>query len=290
MATAGDSGSSGGGFVSETARHGPIARPSGDDTGVVADTDVINEDPAAEAADPRPDAPTAAEAAPTAAEGAAPAPERPAAQRRAWSMPKAPVSRTQVDAFGRTAAKATVTTASAIATAIAGIARFAARVVTQIWRAIEAVPAALQVLAVVAILMLLGIVGSIAATGTLALICSVVVVPVCSIALGALGYRWFGKAPAQPAPAGSDLSRSVVYVDKKLTLALNSLGSERHQQALIALFQAKTAVELALGTEQDDADRDNAPVQVDAYRLRPRIQDGSSAKAAMPESNSLAAS
>lgn len=135
-----------------------------------------------------------------------------------------------------------------------------------------------------------GIVGSIAATGTLALICSVVVVPVCSIALGALGYRWFGKAPAQPAPAGSDLSRSVVYVDKKLTLALNSLGSERHQQALIALFQAKTAIELALGTEQDDADRDNAPVQVDAYRLRPRIQDGSSAKAAMPESNSLAAS
>ena len=65
------------------------------------------------------------------------------------------------------------------------------------------------------------------------------------------------------------------YVDRKLTLALNSLGSERHQQAVIALFQAKTAVELALGTEQDDSEREAEPVHVDAYRLRPRIQAGS---------------
>lgn len=118
-------------------------------------------------------------------------------------MPKSPVSRTQVDAFGRTAAKATVTTASAIATAIAGIARFAARVVTQIWRAIEAVPAALQVLAVVAILMLLGIVGSIAATGTLALICSVVVVPVCSspsVRSDTAGSARLLPSPRRPGP------------------------------------------------------------------------------------------
>jgi len=270
MATAGDSGSSASGFVSETARHGPIGRPPGDDTGVVADTNVINVNSPAEAADPQSDAPTTAEA-------AAPAPEQPAAQQRAWSMPKAPLSRTQVDELGRTAAKAVAAAATAVGKAIAGVARFAAHAVARIWRALEAVPAAVQLLAVVAILMLLGIVGSIAAAGTLGLICSVVVVPVCSIALGALGHRWFTRSAVAPAAAESDLSRSVVYVDKKLTLALNSLGSERHQQAVIALFQAKTAVELALGTEQDEADRDDAPVHVDAYRLRPRIQAGSAA-------------
>lgn len=235
---------------------------------MVADANVINVNSSAGSAVPQAAAPAAAEAA---------APEQTAAQQRAWSMPKAPVSRKQVDEFGRTAAQASVKTASAIAKALAGIARFAAHLVARIWRAVEAVPAALQLLAVVAIAMLLGIVGSIAATGTLGLICSVVVVPVCSIALGALGHRWFNRTPVEPAAAESDLSRSVAYVDKKLTLALNSLGSERHQQAVIALFQAKTAVELALGTEQDDDARDDAPVHVDAYRMRPRIQAGSAA-------------
>ena len=283
MVTAGDSGSSASGFVSETARHGLIGRPPGDDTDVVADTNVIKVNSSAEAADPQPGAPAAAEA-------AAPAPGQPAAQQRAWSVPKAPVSRKQVDDFGRTVAKGTAAAASVVGKAVAGIARFSAHLFAQIWRAIEAVPAALQVLAVFAVLMLLGVVGSIAAAGTLGLVCSVVVVPVCSITLGALGHRWFSRSPAEPAVTESDLSRSVVYVDRKLTLALNSLGSERHQQAVIALFQAKTAVELALGTERDDADRDNAPVQVDAYRLRPRIQAGSASKVAMSESNSLAAS
>lgn len=193
-------------------------------------------------------------------------------------MPKSPVSRTQVDAFAHTAAAAARATAGAVAKAVAGIARFIARGLTQVARAIDAVPAALQLLAVLAAAVLFGIVGAITAAGTLGLICTVVVVPVGSIALGALGHRWFTRGAAAPVPADSDLSRSVGYVDRKLTLALNSLGSERHQQAVIALFQAKTAVELALGTEQDDSERDDsAPVHVDAYRLRPRIQAGSAA-------------
>ena len=243
----------------------------------------INVNSPGQAADSQPDVPTAAEA-------VGPAAEQPAAQQRAWSMPKAPVSRKQVDVFGRAAAKATVKAISAGAQAIAAIARFAVRVVAQIWRAIEAVPADLRLLCVLAVLILLGIVGSVTATGTFGLICTAVVVPVCSIALGALGHRWVSRDSVEPVAAESDLSRSIVYVDKKLTLALNSMGSERHQQAVIALFQAKTAVELALGTEGDEADRDNAPVQVDAYRLRPRIQSGSGSKTAMSESNSLAAS
>ena len=250
---------------------------------MVADANVINGNSSAEAADLHPD-PSVAD------EGTARAPGQPPGQRRAWSVPKAPVSRKQVDDFGRIVAMATVQATTVVTKVVAGIARFAAHLVTQTWHAIEAVPTALRLLAVVAILLLLGIVGSIAAVGTLGLICSVVVVPVCSMALGALGHRWFNRGPVMSSAAESDLSRSVLYVDKKLTLALNSLGSERHQQAVIALFQAKTAVELALGTAQDEVECDNAPVQVDAYRLRPRIQAGSASKTAMPVSNSQVAS
>lgn len=257
---------------------------------MVVDANVTNVNLAAEAMDGQTATPAAAESA-----APEPSPTRP----RAWAMPGAPVSRQQVEAFGRTVAMALVKAASAIAKAVAAIARCTAHIVARISRAAAAVPAALQVLTVMALLMLLGIVGSIAATGTLALICAIVVVPLCSIALGALGQRWLSRNTGDQAPQAqrrsaealtSDLSRSVGYVDKKLTLALNSLGSDRHQQAVIALFQAKTAVELALGTDLDDPDRVEAPVQVDAYRLRPRIQAGPTSKSAMPESSSLAAS
>lgn len=219
-------------------------------------------------------------------------------------MPKSPLNKQQVDQIGRTVAGAITTTASALAKAVAAlakavaaVARYIARVATQIWRAFEAVPAALQLMFAVAILMLAGIVGTIALSGTAGVMCAVVLVPVTAITLGALGQRWYAGtrvAPARgienPADESSDLARSVLYVDKKLTLALSSLGTNRHQQAVIALFQAKTAVDLALGTEQDEDEPANAPVHVEAYRLRPRIQAGAVAKSTLPESNSLAAS
>lgn len=211
-------------------------------------------------------------------------------------MPKPQLDKQQVDRFGRAAADVVVKTASAVARAIAGLARYVATVAMQTWRAFNAIPPALKMMFVAGVLMLAGIVGTIALAGTASVICAVLVVPVASITLGALGHRAMAKpgAAAAPGPAvevpPSDLSRSVLYVDKKLTLALNALGSDRHQQAVIALFQAKTAVELALGTEQDEDETDNAPVQVDAYRLRPRIQPGPASKSAISESNSLAAS
>ncbi|MGB5111706.1 MAG: hypothetical protein WBO08_08905 [Mycobacterium sp.] len=261
-------------------------------------TNVINVNSALGEPEEQPIGPTAPEAA------AAPSAPEQAAQPRTWSTPKALVSHKQVDAVGRVAGKAAVATGkalisavTAIGKAVAVVARFGARAVVQMWRAIEGVPAALQLLSVVAILMLLGIVGAIALAGTAGLICAIVVVPVCSVALGALGHRWFGGHGQAAAPRAdargahvdaSELQRSVTYVDKKLTVALNSLGSDRHEQAVIALFQAKTAVELALGTEQDAENHDDAAVQVGAYRLRPRIQPGS--KSTMPESKSLAAS
>lgn len=164
---------------------------------------------------------------------------------------------------------------------------------------VREIPPALQLLFAFGVLTLLAVAGAMTASGTLGLVCTVVLVPILSITVGALGHRWFARADAelraQPGVTHrahrepAELERAMVYADRKLSSALNSLGSDRHQHAVIALFQAKTAVELALGTENQD-DRPDAPIPVDAYRLRPRIQAGSLMKAAAPESDSLAAS
>ncbi|WP_457224533.1 hypothetical protein [Mycolicibacterium sp. CBM1] len=223
---------------------------------------------------------------------AAPQPA-PAARRRSWSMPKSPVNRQQADQVGRSLVQAIAAVGKAIATA----ARFFARTVQQVWRAIEAVPPAVQAFGAAAILMLLGIVGAITLADTVGLVCTVVVIPVCAATLGALGHRWYSglgaavvpSSRARPLePAASDLQRSVEYVDKKLALALSSFGTDHHQQAVIALFQAKTAVELTLGTEQDAEAYSDVPLRADDYGLRPRIRAGSGA--ALREGNSLAAS
>ena len=77
-------------------------------------------------------------------------------------MPKVPVTRKQADAWGRIALKA----GAGIARFAAGVARYGARVVEQLWLAIGKVPAALRLLFVVGILVLLGVVGSIALHGS----------------------------------------------------------------------------------------------------------------------------
>jgi len=219
----------------------------------------------------------------------------PPAAKRTWSTPKTPLTRKQADEIGRVARKA----AAGGARVTAGLARGGARLVRQLWHAIEAVPPTLQLLFVAGIGMLLGVVGSIALHDSVGLICTVVLVPVCSITLGALGHRWVTGPgdratprtdDAAVAPTTSELQRSVEYVDKKLAVALTSFGTERHQQAVIALFQAKTAIELVLGTEQDATSYVGVPLPADDHTLRPRIRVGTAPKSHLRESNSLAAS
>jgi len=210
-------------------------------------------------------------------------------------MPKPPLSRTQADEMGRVGLKA----AAGISRVIVDVARHGARAVGRTWRAIEAVPSMLKLFLVAGVVMLLGVVGSIALHSSLGLICTVVVIPVCSIILGALGHRWYSglghqrteqSDSAAVEPTASDLQRSVQYVDKKLAVALTTFGTERHQQAVIALFQAKTAVELALGTEQDSASHVDVPLPAEDHTLRPRIRVGSASTTQLRESSSLAAS
>jgi hypothetical protein len=193
--------------------------------------------------------------------------------------------------MGRTALKVV----AAIARFVAGVARSGARAVTQIWHVIEAVPAAVQLFFGAGATMLLGVVGAITLHDRLGLICTVVVIPVCAAILGALGHRWYNGLGIETTrqthtaqPSTADLQRSVQYVDTKLAQALTSFGTEHHQQAVIALFQAKTAVELTLGTEQDATGYLDVPLRADDYGLRPRIQAGSTS--ALRESNSRAAS
>jgi hypothetical protein len=191
---------------------------------------------------------------------------RPTAQRT-WAMPKSPVTRKQVDYLGRLTIKA----GAGLTAALADLARAAGRAVKAAWLAMSAVPPPLRLLAVLGVLTLLGIVGSIALTDTRKLFCAIVIVPACSVAIGALAHRWVSR-PGDPDTNSDELARSVAYVDTKLTAALNALGTERHQQAVIALIQAKTAADLALGATGDT----DAPLPVDDLRRRPRIQAGTS--------------
>lgn len=217
--------------------------------------------------------------------------QAPSNQQRTWSMPKPPISRKQVDDIGRLVLKAM----AGVAGFVAATARYGAIGVAKMWRRFEAVPAAGKLSSLTLLALLLGISGAIALDNALGVLCTVAVVPVCAGILGALGHRWYSRlgeetaqrTDARPAePADSELQKSVEYVDRKLTLALTSFGTEHHQLAVIALFQAKTAVELTLGTEQDLASYGDIALRPDDYGLRPRIRGGSTSTPR--EGNSLA--
>jgi len=90
------------------------------------------------------------------------------------------------------------------------------------------------------------------------------------------------------------------FIGSALVWRLNELGYEnivvvdrQTEQGGVGLegldqLEAKTAVELTLGTEQDAASYIDVPLRADDYGLRPRIQAGPTS--ALRESNSRAAS
>ncbi len=232
----------------------------------------------------------AAAAAPPVEPAAAPTPPP---QQKVWKMPKSPVTRRHLDDAGRIAFRAV----SALARFVADLARYGARAIRAAWSMVEVVPASLKLFVTASLLMLVGILGAITLRDSWGLACIVVVIPVCASILGALGHRWYigqGAATAQPShthtaePTISELERTVHYVDKKLALALTSFGTDHHQQAMIALFQAKTAVELTLGTEQDVPSFPETPSAATEPGPRPRIRPGAAAASMLRESTSLA--
>ncbi|MBN3457465.1 hypothetical protein MMAG44476_08511 [Mycolicibacterium mageritense DSM 44476 = CIP 104973] len=212
-------------------------------------------------------------------------------QQDALSMPKPSLGRRKADDIGRASFKAI----SGIARFMASAARYGAVAATKAWRGLETVPTAGKLFSSAILAFLLGIFGAVALDSVLGLLCTVVVVPASAGVLGALGCRWYGRLSVETAPrtyahqaerTDSELQRSVQYVDRKLTLAITSLGTEHHHQAVIALFQAKTAAELTLGTEQDLASYGDISLRPEDYGLRPKIRSGASSAAR--ESTSLA--
>lgn len=207
----------------------------------------------------------------------------------------APVTRDQADEFGRAAAKVGASVVRFAGSVAMGI----GRIVSWGWRTMEDVPPAVRLLFITGLLAMLSVVGSVGLDNSFGLTCAVVFVPLCFIILGVIGHRWYSSIDADGTQethaaaadhAASELKRSVEYLDNKLTFALNTLGTEQHQQAVIALFQAKTAVELALGTEQDAASQVDGLLTAQDQDMRPRIRTGSASKMPLRESNSLAAS
>jgi hypothetical protein len=205
---------------------------------------------------------------------------------RMWSMPTVEATRKYTDDFGRIASTFGVSLAAyarRIGTVCGRLASFG-------WQLLREVPPALQLLGAVGILTVLGIVGSVALDNSFGRTCAVVFVPVLSVAFGVIAHRTYGGAGGERGPrkdikknaskttgATADLQRSIEYVDSKLAFALNALGTDRQQQAVIALIQAKTATELSFTTAHESVE--SGP--------RPRIKDGGVAKTFPAESISV---
>ncbi len=109
-------------------------------------------------------------------------------------------------------------------------------------------------LAALGSLLVLSIIGSLAFQDALGITSAVLLVPILSAAIGAVAVRAVDGARIKPA-AGEDartVERTLHYVDAKLSTAIGQFGTERHNDAVIALFQAKAVTELCLGSEQSE--------------------------------------
>jgi hypothetical protein len=199
---------------------------------------------------------------------------------RTWSMPKVTWTREQTDELARAA----TTAGTSIATFLRRAGTIGRRTATFGWRLIRQVPPVLQLLGALGLCALLSIAGSVALDNGLGKTCAVVFVPGFALAFGVAAHHWYLSLDTElpdstaDAPPKLDPQRSIEYVDSKLAFALNALGTDRHQQAVIALIQAKTATELSFGAGQE-------PVR---QSQRPRIRAGGPTKASTRESVSIA--
>jgi hypothetical protein len=207
---------------------------------------------------------------------------------RMWSMPTVEATRKHTDEFGRIAIKV----GASVAAFARSVGTVCGRMATFGWQLLREVPPALQLLGALGLLTVLSIVGSVALDSAFGRTCAVVFVPVFALAFGVIAHRSYGSPGGERGPRKdvqkhvpnstsptADLARSIEYVDSKLAFALNALGTDRQQQAVIALIQAKTATELSFGTVHDSVEPG----------LRPRIKDGGSSTTFAPEGASGAA-
>lgn len=125
-------------------------------------------------------------------------------------------------------------------------------------------------LGLLGLLAALSIVASVSSSGSLGVTSAVLFVPALSAAIGAIAMRSVAErrdrrlvreAAQREATQLRHLEHTLDYVDAKLTAALTQFNSDRRNDAVIAMFQAKAATELYRGPEaapQRDSARDSA--------------------------------
>lgn len=103
----------------------------------------------------------------------------------------------------------------------------------------------------------LSIVVALSSDTSLGVTSTVLFVPALSATLGALAMRSMSarreeeavrEDTRQEAASVRQLEHTLDYIDTKLDAALNQFGSERHNDAVVAMFQAKAATELYRGS------------------------------------------
>lgn len=113
-------------------------------------------------------------------------------------------------------------------------------------------------LGLLGVLTTLSIVASLTIDGSLGVASAMLFVPTLSAAIGAVGMRCVDERrnrqtrhedSRHEATQLRNLEHTLDYVDTKLTAALTQFGSDRHGDAVIAMFQAKAATELYLGSD-----------------------------------------
>ncbi len=114
--------------------------------------------------------------------------------------------------------------------------------------------------ALLAVLTTLSIIAALSSDASLGVTSTVLFVPALSAALGALAMRRLvarrdeqaeREDARQDATELRQLEHTLRYVDGKLTAALTRFGTDQHNDAVVAMFQAKAATELLL--DSDDA-------------------------------------
>ncbi|HOW93270.1 hypothetical protein [Mycolicibacterium fallax] len=130
-------------------------------------------------------------------------------------------------------------------------------------------------LAALSFLLTASIIASVALDNTLGVTAAILFVPALAGALGAAGMRSIDdrrrsraarEVAQRDALAAQSLERTLDYVDAKLTRALDRFGTERHSDAVVAMFQAKAATELCLGPVPPGPSRDPQATEVDVDR------------------------
>lgn len=121
-------------------------------------------------------------------------------------------------------------------------------------------------LALLGLLTVLSIVAALSSDTSLGVTSTVLFVPALSAVLGALAMRTLiarSRTQAVADDARQDatelrqLEHTLDYIDTKLDAALTQFGSDRHNDAVVAMFQAKAATELYRGATELDQRGEN---------------------------------